>query len=88
MSICECVCLYLLGSQHHRHHTLRLGGLGALINQDGAELHLGQTRVSSTDAGAADHISILYNKQREIIYKTETEEGARAQGETQGDLIL
>lgn len=50
---------YLLGAQHHRDHTLWLSGLGALINQDGAELHLGQTGVTSANTGAADHISIL-----------------------------
>lgn len=62
MFICMCVCMYLLGSQHHRHHTLWLSGLGALINQDGAELHLGQTRITSPDAGTTDNISILKNK--------------------------
>lgn len=56
--------MYLLGSQDHRHHTLRLSGLGALINQDGAELHLGQARITSPDTGAADHVSILDNREK------------------------
>lgn len=54
---------YLLCPQHYRHHTLWLGGLGALINQNGAELHLGQARISGSDAGAANHISVLDNKE-------------------------
>lgn len=53
------VFVYLLGSEHHGHHTLWLGGLGALINQDGAELHLGQARVTGPDTGTTDNISIL-----------------------------
>lgn len=59
--------LYLLGSQHHGHHTLWLGGLGALVNQDGAELHLGQTRVTSPNAGTTDNISILDNKEEDNL---------------------
>lgn len=51
--------VYLFGSQHHRDHTLGLGGLSALINEDGAKLHLGQTRVTSSNAGTADDVSIL-----------------------------
>lgn len=52
-------CVYLFGSQHHRDHTLGLGGLSALINEDGAKLHLGQTRVTGSNAGTADDVSIL-----------------------------
>lgn len=59
-------CAYLLSSQHHRNHTLRLRGLGALINEDGAELHLGQARVTSTDARATDNICILNNTQTTV----------------------
>lgn len=50
---------YLLGSQHHGHHTLGLGGLGALVDEDGAELHLGQTGVPGPHTGTADDISVL-----------------------------
>lgn len=50
---------HLLGAQHDRDHALRLSGLGALVDEDGSELHLGQTRVSRPNAGAADHIGIL-----------------------------
>lgn len=50
---------YLLGPEHHGHHALGLRGLGALVDQDGAELHLGQTRISGADAGAADDVGIL-----------------------------
>lgn len=59
--------LYLLCSQHHGHHTLGLSGLGALIDQDRTELHLGQTRVSSSDTSAADYVSILDNKEEIMI---------------------
>lgn len=41
MPLHRCMCVYLFGSQHHRDHTFWLGGLGALVNEDGAELHLG-----------------------------------------------
>ncbi|TNN42703.1 hypothetical protein EYF80_047096 [Liparis tanakae] len=51
--------LYLLGPEHHGHHALRLRGLGALVDQDGAELHLGQTGISGADARAADDVGIL-----------------------------
>lgn len=57
--MCVDACVYLFGSQHHRDHTLWLGGLSALINEDGAKLHLGQTRVTSSNAGTADDVSIL-----------------------------
>lgn len=60
--------VYLLSSQHHGHHALWLSGLGALIDQDGAELHLGQAGVSSPDTGAADHISVL-EKNEEKNYR-------------------
>lgn len=57
------VYVYLLSSQHHRDHTLWLSGLGALVNQDGAELHLGQTRITSPNAGTTDNISILHKEE-------------------------
>lgn len=50
---------YLFGPQDHRHHALGFSGLGALINQDRAELHLGQTRIPCPDAGTADHVGVL-----------------------------
>lgn len=50
---------HLLGPEDHRHHALRLSGLGALVNEDGTELHLGQPRVTSTHTRAADDICIL-----------------------------
>ena len=52
--------MYLLSSQHHRYHALRLRGLRALINQDGAELHLGQAGVPGPHARTTDHISVLH----------------------------
>lgn len=55
---------YLLGPKNHRHHALRLSGLGALINKDGTELHLGQPWVTSTHTGAADDICILEKHRR------------------------
>ena len=55
---------YLLGPKDHRHHALRLGGLGALINEDGTELHLGQPWVTSTHTGAADDICVLEKHRR------------------------
>lgn len=58
VQVCRC-SEYLFGSQHHRDHTLRLSGLSALINEDGAKLHLGQSRVTSSNAGTADDVSIL-----------------------------
>lgn len=58
----RCVMIYLLSSKHHRHHTFWLSGLGALINQDGTKLHLGQARVTSTNAGTTDNICILRKK--------------------------
>lgn len=57
--------VYLLGSQHHGHHTLWLSGLGALVDQNGAELHLCQARVPGSHAGAADHICVLDNNEKE-----------------------
>lgn len=54
--------IYLLSSKHHRHHTFWLSGLGALINQDGTKLHLGQARVTSSNAGTTDNICILRGK--------------------------
>lgn len=59
---------YLLGPKDHRHHALRLGGLGALINKDGTELHLGQPWVTSTHTGAADDICVLEKHRREDTY--------------------
>lgn len=53
---------YLFGPEHHWHHALGLCGLCALIDEDGAELHLSQARVTRTHTCAADHICILRNK--------------------------
>ncbi len=53
---------YLFGPEHHWHHALGLRGLCALIDEDGAELHLSQARVTRTHTCAADHICILRNK--------------------------
>ena len=50
---------HLLGPKDYRHHALRLSGLGALVNEDGTELHLGQPRVTSTHTCAAYDICIL-----------------------------
>lgn len=50
---------YLFGPEHHWHHALGLRGLCALINEDGAELHLSQARVTRTHTRAADHVCIL-----------------------------
>ena len=66
MEISCYLSVYLLGSQHHGDHTLWLCGLGTLINQDGAELHLGQTRITGTDAGTTYDISVLHNKNKII----------------------
>ena len=57
------VVVYLFGPQHHRDHALGLRGLCALVDQDGAELHLGQAGVPGAHTGAADHISILWRQE-------------------------
>lgn len=54
--------LYLFRPKHHRDHALWLSGLCALVNQDGAELHLSQARVTSPNTGTAYNISILDKK--------------------------
>lgn len=59
---------YLLGPKDHRHHALRLSGLGALINKDGTELHLGQPWVTSTHTGAADDICVLEKRRHKDTY--------------------
>lgn len=50
---------HLLGPKDYGHHALRLGGLCALIDEDGTELHLGQSWVTSTHTSAADDICVL-----------------------------
>lgn len=55
----------LFGPQDHRHHALRFSCLGALVDQDRAELHLGQTRIPGSNAGTTDHISILGTKKKQ-----------------------
>ena len=61
---------YLLGPKHHGHHALRLRGLGALVDEDGAELHLSQPRVPSTNTRAADHIRILGDTRERSVATT------------------
>ena len=46
----------LLGAQHSWHHTLGLGGLHALVNQDTREPHPDQLGVSGPNTRAADDI--------------------------------
>lgn len=55
---------YLFGPEHHGHHALGLRGLGAFIDENGAELHLCQARVTRTHTCATDHICVL-RKNRE-----------------------
>jgi hypothetical protein len=50
---------HLLGPEDHGYHALGLGGLRALVDEDGAELHLGQPRVTGAHARAADDICVL-----------------------------
>lgn len=60
-----CPVTYLFGPEHHWHHALGLRGLCALINEDGAKLHLSQARVTRTHTCAADHICILRDRDTE-----------------------
>ncbi len=67
---CENPVTYLFGPEHHRHHALGLRGLCALIDEDGAKLHLSQARVTRTHTCAADHICILRNRERTRCVQT------------------
>lgn len=50
---------HLLGSKDHRDHALWLRGLGALVDKNGAELHLGKPGVPCTHTRAADDVRVL-----------------------------
>ncbi len=67
---CENPVTYLFGPEHHWHHALGLRGLCALIDEDGAKLHLSQARVTRTHTCAADHICILRNRERTRCVQT------------------
>lgn len=56
---------YLFGPEHHWHHALGLCGLGALIDENGAELHLRQSRITGPHTCATDHICVLRKSTRE-----------------------
>lgn len=76
-------CSHLFGTKNNRHHTLWFRSLGALIDQDGAELHLSQARISCPDAGAADHICILRHNHMSGYHKN-----ARGKNESSHNILI
>ena len=50
----------LFGAEHDRDHALGLGGLRALVDENAAELVLGQTRIAGTDTRATNNIGVLF----------------------------
>src|SRR4051812_5062930 len=46
----------LLTSEYQWDHALWFGRLGRLVDENSAELHLGETRITSTNARTADDI--------------------------------
>lgn len=49
----------LLCSENNRNHAFWFGSLRALVDQDGAESELDQSRISGSDASTTDHVGIL-----------------------------
>lgn len=48
----------LFASQHQWDNAFRLGGLGRLVDKDRSEFELGQSGITCTDTGTANHIGI------------------------------
>jgi len=60
----------LSAAKHDRYHALGLSRLRRLVYEDRAELHLGEARVTGTDACTTDHIGIL-NTRRQMYIVTQ-----------------